>query len=46
MKIEELEAKRDSISFEAYNKEYNSITEKSCLCVGLANASHLELEFQ
>lgn len=42
-KIEELEAKRNSISFEAYTKEYNSITEKSCLCVGLANASHLEL---
>ncbi len=42
-KIEELEAKRNSISFEAYMKEYNSITEKSCLCVGLANASHIEL---
>lgn len=42
-KIEELEAKRDNISFEAYTKEYNSITEKSCLCVGLANAGHIEL---
>jgi hypothetical protein len=42
-KLEELEAKRDSISFEVYTKEYNSITEKSCLCVGLANASHIEL---
>ena len=42
-KLEELEAKRDFISFETYTKEYNSITEKSCLCVGLANASHLEL---
>jgi len=42
-KLEELEAKRNSISFEAYTKEYNSITEKSCLCVGLANASHIEL---
>lgn len=42
-KIEDLEAKRDSISYEAYTKEYNSITEKSCLCVGLANASHIEL---
>ena len=42
-KLEELEAKRDVISFETYTKEYNSITEKSCLCVGLANASHIEL---
>ena len=42
-KLEELEAKRDIISFETYTKEYNSITEKSCLCVGLANASHIEL---
>ena len=42
-KLEELEAKRNSISFEVYTKEYNSITEKSCLCVGLANASHIEL---
>lgn len=43
-KIEELEAKRNSITFEVYNKEYNSIIEKSCLCVGLANASLIELE--
>lgn len=42
-KLEELEAKRDFISFETYTKEYNSITEKSCLCLGLANASHIEL---
>ena len=42
-KIEELEEKRNSISYEAYMKEYTAITEKSCLCVGLANASHLEL---
>ena len=42
-KIKELEAKRDSMPFETYTKEYNSITEKSCLCVGLANASQIEL---
>ena len=42
-KIEELEEKRNTISYEAYMKEYTAITEKSCLCVGLANASHLEL---
>ena len=42
-KIEELEDKRNSISYEAYMKEYTAITEKSCSCVGLANASHLEL---
>ena len=42
LKLETLELERDTISNEAYNKKKNSITEKSCLCVGLANASYLE----
>ena len=42
VKLEELETKKDSISTETYAKLKDSITEKSCLCVGLANASYLE----
>lgn len=41
-KLEELEGKKDSVSAETYAKIKDSITEKSCLCVGLANASYLE----
>lgn len=41
-KLEELESKKDSVSAETYTKLKDSITEKSCLCVGLANASYLE----
>ncbi len=42
VKLEELEAKRDSFSTETFENAKNKITEKSCLCVGLANASYLE----
>ena len=42
VKLEELETKKDSVSTETYAKLKESITEKSCLCVGLANASYLE----
>ena len=41
-KIEALEETRNTISEQAYTKAYTSITEKSCLCVGLANPSLLE----
>nr|WP_288834001.1 hypothetical protein [uncultured Flavobacterium sp.] len=41
-KLEELEEKRNTISIENYEKAKQQITEKSCLCVGLANASYLE----
>ncbi|MFV0605253.1 MAG: hypothetical protein ACK5NK_05350 [Niabella sp.] len=41
IKLKELEDK--NLSPEAYQKEFETITEKSCLCVGLANASYLEL---
>ena len=39
IKLEELDAKKNSLSKEAYEREKFSITEKACLCVGLANAS-------
>ena len=41
-KLEELENNRTTISEEKYKKAKQLITEKSCLCVGLANASYLE----
>lgn len=42
LKLEELEAEKDSLSQRAFDKKKNSITEKSCLCVGLANTAYLE----
>ncbi len=42
IKLEELESKKDSLSSEEFEKNKIKITEKSCLCVGLANASYLE----
>lgn len=42
IKLEELEAKKDALSTEEFEKSKIKITEKSCLCVGLANASYLE----
>ena len=42
IKLEELEAKKDSLSADEFEKNKIKITEKSCLCVGLANASYLE----
>lgn len=42
IKLEELEGKREQISAQEYEKMKFVITEKACLCVGLANASYLE----
>jgi hypothetical protein len=42
LKLEELEAKRGILSPEVFENAKNKITEKACLCVGLANASYLE----
>ncbi|KAF2330983.1 hypothetical protein [Flavobacterium ginsenosidimutans] len=42
IKLEELEARKDSLSADEFEKSKIKITEKSCLCVGLANASYLE----
>jgi hypothetical protein len=42
IKLEQLEAKKNSISSDEFEKSKIKITEKSCLCVGLANASYLE----
>lgn len=42
IKLEELEQKKDTMSPKAFEKAKFAITEKACLCVGLANASYLE----
>nr|WP_199001231.1 hypothetical protein [Flavobacterium sp. ASV13] len=42
IKLAELESTKDSLSAEAFEKAKFAITVKSCLCVGLANASYLE----
>ncbi|MFV8342314.1 hypothetical protein [Flavobacterium sp. XS2P39] len=42
LKLEELLQQKEVLSAEIYEKKKNSITEKACLCVGLANASYLE----
>lgn len=44
VKLEELEAKRLEVSANMYENAKAKITEKACLCVGLANASYLENE--
>jgi len=42
VKLQELEAKRHEVSSTLYENAKAKITEKACLCVGLANASYLE----
>ncbi|QZK91170.1 hypothetical protein K5V07_11985 [Flavobacterium sp. CHNK8] len=42
LKLEELLLEKDILPAEVFEKKKNSITEKACLCVGLANASYLE----
>ncbi|CAC9973321.1 hypothetical protein [Flavobacterium panici] len=42
IKLGELESIKDTLSADAFEKSKIKITEKSCLCVGLANASYLE----
>ncbi len=42
LKIKELDAKKD-ISKEQHSKEYNKITEKSCICTGLVTTPYINL---
>ncbi|KQX15183.1 hypothetical protein [Flavobacterium sp. Root420] len=42
IKLAELENIKESLSVDAFEKSKIKITEKSCLCVGLANSSYLE----
>ena len=41
--LSKLEEQREQITQEVYQEQYEKITEKSCLCIGLANASYLDL---
>lgn len=41
-KLNDLESARNGLTLEAYTIERQKITEKSCLCVGLANSAYLE----
>ncbi|SFN45182.1 hypothetical protein SAMN04487989_101509 [Bizionia echini] len=42
VKLEELEARKATLTATVFEMTKNKITEKACLCVGLANASYLE----
>lgn len=42
IKLDELELVKKDISDKEYNERKKTITEKSCLCVGLVNAAYLE----
>lgn len=44
VKLAELDERKESMDTSKYEIAKNKITEKSCLCVGLANASYLENE--
>lgn len=44
MQLNTLEATRENLSETEYKKQFEKITEKACLCIGLANASFLEHE--
>ena len=46
LKLEELLLQKDILPVEVFEKKKNSITEKACLCVGLANASYLENDIE
>jgi hypothetical protein len=42
VKLEELQTNKSHLTAEAFENAKAKITEKSCLCVGLANASYIE----
>lgn len=42
IKLSELEQQKNNLSKDVFEQQKNKILEKSCLCVGLANASYLE----
>lgn len=43
IELEKLRAQKDVLNQEQYDKQLSEITEKACLCIGLANASYLDL---
>ena len=46
LKLDELQLQKDTLSQEIFDKKKSNITERACLCVGLANASYLENDIE
>ena len=46
LKLDELQHQKDTLSQEIFDKKKSNITERACLCVGLANASYLENDIE
>lgn len=46
IELENLKSQKETLSAADYQKKFNAITEKACLCIGLANASFLENDLQ
>ncbi|WP_367754897.1 hypothetical protein [Flavobacterium sp. WC2430] len=46
VKLQELEVEKETLTATMYANAKNKITDKSCLCVGLANASYLEKDLK
>ncbi len=46
IELDALKNKKETMSEVAYQQKFNAITEKACLCIGLANASFLENDLQ
>ncbi|MBS1549784.1 MAG: hypothetical protein JSS94_07965 [Bacteroidetes bacterium] len=42
VKLADLEAEKPNISEDLYQKKFNKIIEKACLCVGLVNSSYMD----
>jgi len=46
IELEALKSQKETLTEAAYQQKFNAITEKACLCIGLANASFLENDLQ
>ena len=46
IKLTELESTKNEISISEFMKQKESITEKSCLCVGLSNSAYMENDME
>ncbi|WP_312822973.1 hypothetical protein [Epilithonimonas sp.] len=46
LKLEALEKEKSTVSVEQFSIRKNKITEKACLCVGLANSAYLENDIE
>lgn len=44
--LKNLQEKKKELSLEDYNQEFNKIVDKSCLCIGLANAAFQEFNME